>query len=265
MGVTPHIMKIAICMSGLMRTFSECYDSLKENILDIYDCDVFLFVSKTEDKFIKLLNPVKSIVLDADPVLKKENCKLWKMRHYSLQGVLQQLWKIEECYNLVLEYEKEKNFQYDWIIRTRPDLMYHRKLDELYYLPKDYLYLPNFIPGTKIFYMGFLDFIYEHGFEIDLTKFKSVPDQMAIGTHETIEHYSRRYSCLDNYEFKQRLHAERYCRDILMNNNINIRFIRPIMEIKKPNIPCRLSNIIRNPPIIKKSRALRIRAIQKKI
>jgi len=35
-------MKIAICISGHLRTFELTHQSLRRNVLDKYDCDVFI-------------------------------------------------------------------------------------------------------------------------------------------------------------------------------------------------------------------------------
>jgi len=35
-------MKIAICLSGHLRTFDKTFRSIKEKLLDVYDCDVFI-------------------------------------------------------------------------------------------------------------------------------------------------------------------------------------------------------------------------------
>ena len=35
-------MKLALCISGMPRHFKECYESIKENIIDLYDTDVFI-------------------------------------------------------------------------------------------------------------------------------------------------------------------------------------------------------------------------------
>jgi hypothetical protein len=35
-------MKLALCLSGMPRHFKESYQSIKENLIDLYDTDVFI-------------------------------------------------------------------------------------------------------------------------------------------------------------------------------------------------------------------------------
>ncbi len=35
-------MKVAILLPGLTRNYLESYNNLKENLLDKYDCDIFI-------------------------------------------------------------------------------------------------------------------------------------------------------------------------------------------------------------------------------
>ena len=39
-------MKIALCLSGQMRSFRECYENLKKNVIDILHPDIFVYTSK---------------------------------------------------------------------------------------------------------------------------------------------------------------------------------------------------------------------------
>ena len=60
-------MKLALCFSGHPRTFAECYPSIKSNILDKYDCDVFIssyFVSEELSEQIKTLYNPKNVVFN---------------------------------------------------------------------------------------------------------------------------------------------------------------------------------------------------------
>ncbi len=42
-------MKLACCISGQPRCFKSAYKSLKENILDHFDCDIFISTWSKEE------------------------------------------------------------------------------------------------------------------------------------------------------------------------------------------------------------------------
>lgn len=59
------MIKIAICFSGHLRNYEECFPSIKNKLLDKYDCDVFISTYDTtiniQNKVINLYNPKKII------------------------------------------------------------------------------------------------------------------------------------------------------------------------------------------------------------
>lgn len=66
-------MKIALCFSGHPRTFEECFSNIKSNIIDKYDCDIFISTYKTtsevEKKMIELYNPKKFFFNNEEDIL----------------------------------------------------------------------------------------------------------------------------------------------------------------------------------------------------
>ena len=46
-GSTGDFMKIAVCFFGHLRTFKECAKHIKHNLLDKYDCDLFMHTWST--------------------------------------------------------------------------------------------------------------------------------------------------------------------------------------------------------------------------
>lgn len=66
--------RLALCFSGDPRTYKTCYESLKNNLLDKFDCDVFISSyhtdAATDDDLVKLYQPKKIIFNDKDTVLK---------------------------------------------------------------------------------------------------------------------------------------------------------------------------------------------------
>lgn len=142
-----------------MRTYAETYESLKKNVLDIYNPDIYIHTWKTyghsligvgEDvhkkRFVvegfdrdslevdielakKLLCPVKMVVEDYNDIeaeLQKEAEFIDGSRrdwHDSTPSSLISLWRKIYLCNSLIEGE------YDLVIRSRPDILFRKELD----------------------------------------------------------------------------------------------------------------------------------------
>lgn len=143
-------MKIAVCFSGQWRTGNYCYDSLKEffGILLPY-CDFFIHtwdvnkqkcynLSNVFSKETKLTQseiesikenykPIKFVVDDyhqTHSLLKKYEAYL--NSEINILDIVQPLWySFYKSIQLKKEYEKENNFKYDYVIKLRPDILFH--------------------------------------------------------------------------------------------------------------------------------------------
>lgn len=143
--------KIAVCLFGHLRTYKYCYKFLKENLLDLYDCDVFMHtwstLSRTQkggrnelisdnstlklkDEIIKLYN-LKDILIEEQKnneseygiVMSEINTPL------SLFGMHNMFYSNFKANQLREEYQKKYNVQYDYVICTRPDVILYEKFD----------------------------------------------------------------------------------------------------------------------------------------
>ena len=222
-------MKVAICMSGLARTFKKCYSNYLDHILSRYDCDVFVFISKDANSDdLDVMKCAKKVVLDKNPVLDEKDLVKYKHRckRYSLQGILQQLWKIKMCNDLMLDYQKENNIKYDWVIRCRPDLNILRPIDDLNQLDNKYLYVPA--------YLRFIDKwkgMYEKDFIFDYSD-GCVADQFGMSSVEIMSIYAKRYDDLEkNCLSGGNAHPEGSLQYHLQHNGIKIKFVKPLIEI----------------------------------
>lgn len=141
-------MKIALCLSGQMRTYKMCYNNLKKHILEPFNPDVFIHTwSKTG-----IVTKVKllSIFQGNQQVTEKELQKMYSPKNMviedfhnsyleEIEGVrypeiltkyvpppgrasLPMYYKIKKCNDLKCEEENKNNFKYDLVIRLRPDL-----------------------------------------------------------------------------------------------------------------------------------------------
>lgn len=140
-------MRIALCLSGQMRTYKKCYPSLKKFILEPLRPDIFIYTASnagitpkveneeefkdekiTEKELNKLYNP-KLMETGDFPKSCREELKgirvpeiLKKKEPRDYKGVLPMSYKIYKCNELKSKWEKEKGFTYDLIIRLRPDV-----------------------------------------------------------------------------------------------------------------------------------------------
>ena len=144
--------KVAFCFSGQARTLDLCYPYIKKNLLDPVgknekDYDVFCCAEDDADlKKITLLKPIKTKKVkssEVDKIIKDELRSLNKQNYktsifpesfrFNLRNTYQQLYKINQSFELLERYMKEKNITYKYFIRIRFD-----------FLPLDILRLKDF-------------------------------------------------------------------------------------------------------------------------
>ncbi len=177
--------RIAFCFSGHARTLDLCYPFIKQNFLDPLeeegkDYDIFCCIEDDKDAHkVNLLKPTK-IVTSKTQNFNKRYDHLINLNYKQLfirgniNNQLNQLIKIQLANNLRIDYQKQNDVSYDWIIRTRFDIFPLTKIDYSN-LDKKYLYLPQ---------------------TIDLTH-KNYNDIIALGNDKNINIYSDR---IDSFE-----------------------------------------------------------------
>lgn len=125
--------KVALCFSGIIGgeggkdgtgkslDLIKPYESIKKNILDVNDVDIFMhsWSLESESDLVKLYSPKKS-QFEKQITFHKSNFRkqVTKSRFY---GNMMSL-------NLKKQYEIENNFTYDWVIISRFDLIWFSKL-----------------------------------------------------------------------------------------------------------------------------------------
>jgi len=135
-------MKIAIIISGFLRSFEINLDKFQKNFKD-FDVDVYIHKSKNEkkDKYknqnnwenIKtILNP--KLVIETDDVIFNTNSK-----H---NDILNQFYKFYMLNNLKNLIAKQENIKYDIILKWRPDIFLHKNIDFLN-IEKNIIYIPK--------------------------------------------------------------------------------------------------------------------------
>ena len=155
--VLPSGLRVAVCISGYLRTFERTAPSFVKNVLEPLNADLFIYApNKKGVSWASAKKKHSSIIsqedLDSDslslekiekhyPANRIKKCVLWdydqsifKNDYYdqnpkTIDGrdyrrTLSMFYHIEKCNNLKTEYEKENNFEYDIVIRTRSDLVF---------------------------------------------------------------------------------------------------------------------------------------------
>jgi len=138
-------MRIALCLGGYVGTMekfpdenkellidiNEGYTSIKENIIQDYDVDTFIFSFdiNRKDEILETYNPIRYQI--------EEQIKEFKIPHQKYKGsmwgmplstsvfaVQSQHYSRQKAIQLKAEYEKENNFKYDLVIMARMDMDY---------------------------------------------------------------------------------------------------------------------------------------------
>jgi len=224
-------MRVAVCLTGLARTFDKCRQSYLDNIINQYDCDVFIYVSKDEDSHsMDLIKSVDKVILEKNPVLNEKDYEQYKkcMKKYTVQGLLQQLWKIKMCNDRMLEYQRTHNIRYDWVIRCRPDLMITRKIDNLTKFNKDIMYIPVYseLTGRRSRRRYPLRGLFNY------TTSDCLPDRFAIASPELMNIYASRYDEFDALVKRIGfIYSENTICQHLKYHNVKIQLLQPMYYI----------------------------------
>ena len=147
-------MKIAVLLFGHLRNFETCADSLRENVLDRYDCDLFMHTWDERDVKTKTWHQqiCEPTLFDKEVVGKliqeKYAPKAYEITHqekWEYEQLIQSSFRSEYQFStagmhfLMLsmnianelrhKYERENNVQYDYVLVTRPDIQFHNYFD----------------------------------------------------------------------------------------------------------------------------------------
>ena len=144
------VMKIAVCFFGHLRTFKKCAPHIKTNLINRYDCDLFMHTWSTynhhtkthhenteikgivkESEIIDTYGEFKSIKIEEQVVQDLGNVKVsTKNKRVSLYGVEVSMFGLYSMYHsmknsfsLCKEYASINNIQYDMVVMIRPDIV----------------------------------------------------------------------------------------------------------------------------------------------
>jgi hypothetical protein len=201
--------KIAMCISGYLRTFKECYPSIKKNLIDDNDIDIFIH---TYDKVgnssgwrspIDLTEDIDIEFLESIPNLKVLAVQKWDNIKYQFEKFREQQWivtninvigtifyKIYMCNELRKQYERENNIKYDLIIRMRGDQVFERKINLTF--PENKILINSYPWGDEDYVERFVgDDCGQPGCRNEI---EWINDRFAVGTPENIDYLSDLYN-----------------------------------------------------------------------
>lgn len=131
-------MKIALFLSGDLRCFDECYESLYYNIIDKTKCDIYMQVNDSEKlaDAIKLYKPKKIKITYSDDIIKFDTSKYqFKMPETNPLNVFYMWRGIKESFSLIDD-------TYDFYIKCRYDIKFENQLD-IHTLNSDEINIPS--------------------------------------------------------------------------------------------------------------------------
>lgn len=194
-------MKIALLISGSFRHAEKGIPTLLANFIKENEVDIFVDTWKIikqmripndkndeQDKIINVDNilnlpNLKSARIEDNIVLGKE----YKVELEHFINAVYMYYKIQKCFQLMEDYEIVNNFQYDIVIRTRPDL--HFELSDLSLL--------NHCEDNVLY---FTHYQYYHG----------VCDQFFFGKRDLMKKICYLYDDIPKYYAKNSpIHAEK--------------------------------------------------------
>lgn len=120
-------MKVAICLSGLLKMYRN--DTFLNNLKSIpVEYDIFCHTWDYCDTSAINLPNVKCILVESD----LNSFKDVNVNHFNKiqmnttpENVLRMFYSMNQCINLVEKFEKDNNFKYDVIIRSRYDMQFN--------------------------------------------------------------------------------------------------------------------------------------------
>jgi hypothetical protein len=193
-------MKIAVCLSGHLRKFEQTFPALHLYLLKNHECDVFIstwdkmgyhssykrdstddMTSKYTARVEELYKPKKMIVEGSQFIeeLKQQgNIYAPHLRNEPkhVGHMASMFYKIYAANELRKRYELETGSQYDWVVRCRPDLMFHGTTS-----------FPNNKPPRAIFMPS------------HLCREGWLCDQFAIATSNDMDLYASFFFSLEEY------------------------------------------------------------------
>jgi len=197
-------MKVALCISGQMRTYRHCFTHLKKNILDPLNPDVFIYTWSdagictkadqekkrpfveapvTYDFLHNLYHPKSAVIQEYKDTYSEEMhgvripdiLKKMEPNHY--RGAIPMFFTMYECNELKRQHEVNGCFRYDLVIRLRPDLLIREEIPN------------NVLENPGVLWVS--DYLVNPGFQVS--------DKFAISMSSQMDYYCSLWKLLPKY------------------------------------------------------------------
>ena len=228
-------MRAAVCLSGQLRNFKDCYESLFENIIRPTNADVYVYAWKfspsnfqkdnvtqrfsengTEEEFLDLYKPAgyhftscdKYLEVVRDLLAKRSYLRENKAPETSVERMMCMLYTNSKCLSLL---PKNSVDEYDVVFRCRTEITYDRKITDED-LNSENLVIPYGTDGRD-------------GYQ----------DSFAFGSKELMTTYMSLYHYVPVYanaHFGQMVHPEHLLKYHLTKENIPVKRIDFPMKLR---------------------------------
>lgn len=142
-------MRVAVCMSGHMRTYQKCYKALFEHLLNRYECDLFLYtwtrVTHNTRCWHDFNKDYKGVYIDLEDIERtynptafaaerqvvKNKKKQWKSKDakYQYAGIQFQWEAAYKSNQLRKMHQVKYGVSYDAVVKIRPDVRLLRPIE----------------------------------------------------------------------------------------------------------------------------------------
>jgi hypothetical protein len=177
-------------------------ENIRRNLLEkIGDYDTFFYIAENKNSFKieKYFNKseITDLLIEKEEPINESGLVFhggWPP-HGSTQVYLQMLYSMRRCNDMRLIHEKNNNFKYDRIIRSRIDVKYFNSIEEVLSCDMDHLYIPDFHCWSQVQGGGYNDrfaISNRDNMNVYLTQFDSLREYISEGHHlqaESTLHY----------------------------------------------------------------------------
>ena len=127
-------MRFAVCISGHVRLFEECFPSLAKNVLDGRDCDVFVHTWRSREYRTEEWTRGLARVTVTEEELRASITNLVELRVEEDDSVRRNpAWamfrKVFLCDQLRSSWAEREGVVHDLVVRARPDIVWQTRLD----------------------------------------------------------------------------------------------------------------------------------------
>ncbi|HMZ46119.1 MAG TPA: hypothetical protein PLU36_04895 [Chitinophagaceae bacterium] len=138
-------MKIALILTGNLRSYKTAYNSLVENIIDPLQPDIFIHTWETQDANTPtwwnnnlIAEPEKTSYEDLQQMYNPQKIlieanKDFQLKHsvpsrINMPGIYSMFYGWQKGFEIMKQFEEINNFEYDIVIRTRFDILLSQKI-----------------------------------------------------------------------------------------------------------------------------------------